>query len=306
MTKSQLIERIARRQSQLGGRDVELAVKMMLEHLASCLAAGGRIEIRGFGSFSLRFHRGRIGRNPRTGAPVSLPSKHRPVLQSRARCCASASTEYRPARAGDRAAGSGSPEDGAHRPGRAAVKHRAASASVRLVEPGTNEGRRCTGEAGLAVAEVEPGLCRRLARQCRAGSAGGAAVSAAQAERGGSEGVAVEPARVGAPWLKQHGAPFWADVPMLEGRALDTGEAVERTLRRVVVRCGATFWGLRLRDGALVLRVARGREAEQIWMADGVAFDPWRGGLEIAVPADASPAGAWGLVERLAGTVFAR
>ena len=81
MTKSQLIERIARRQSQLGGRDVELAVKMMLEHLASCLAAGGRIEIRGFGSFSLRFHRGRVGRNPRTGAPVSLPSKHVPYFK---------------------------------------------------------------------------------------------------------------------------------------------------------------------------------------------------------------------------------
>ena len=55
MTKSQLIERIARKQSLLGGRDVELAVKTMLEHLASCLAAGGRVEIRGFGSFSLRF-----------------------------------------------------------------------------------------------------------------------------------------------------------------------------------------------------------------------------------------------------------
>ena len=109
-----------------------------------------------------------------------------------------------------------------------------------------------------------------------------------------------------APWLKQHGAPFWADAPMRDGRALDMGEAAGKTLRRVVVRCGATFRGLRLRDGALVLRVARGREAEQIWMADGTAFDPRRGGLEIAVPADSCPHDAWVLVERLDGTVFAR
>ena len=93
---------------------------------------------------------------------------------------------------------------------------------------------------------------------------------------------------------------------MREGRALDMGEAAGKTLRRVVVRCGATFWGLRLRDGALVLRVARGREAEQIWIADGTAFDPRRSGLEIAVPADASPHDAWVLVERLDGTLFAR
>ena len=109
-----------------------------------------------------------------------------------------------------------------------------------------------------------------------------------------------------APWLKRHGAPFWTDVAMREGRALDMAEAAEKTLCRVVVRCGATFWGLRLRNGALVLRVARGREAEQIWMADGTAFNPRRSGLEIAVPGDASPPGAWVLVERLNGTVFAR
>ena len=78
MTKSQLIERIAHRQSQLVHRDVELAVKTILEHMAECLAGGGRIEIRGFGSFSLHFRSGRVGRNPKTGAPVSLPAKHVP------------------------------------------------------------------------------------------------------------------------------------------------------------------------------------------------------------------------------------
>ena len=78
MTKSQLIERIARKQSQLVHRDVELAVKAILEHMAECLAGGGRIEIRGFGSFSLHFRDGRVGRNPKTGASVSLPAKYVP------------------------------------------------------------------------------------------------------------------------------------------------------------------------------------------------------------------------------------
>ena len=78
MTKSELIERIAQRQSQLVYRDVELAVKTILEHMAGCLAGGGRIEIRGFGSFSLHFRSGRVGRNPKTGTPVSLPAKYVP------------------------------------------------------------------------------------------------------------------------------------------------------------------------------------------------------------------------------------
>ncbi len=78
MTKSELIERIAQKQAQLAHRDVELAVKMILEHMAERLASGERIEIRGFGSFSLHYRPGRMGRNPKTGAPVSLPAKHVP------------------------------------------------------------------------------------------------------------------------------------------------------------------------------------------------------------------------------------
>lgn len=78
MTKSELIDRIAQNQSQLVHRDVELAVKAMLESMAECLSGGGRIEIRGFGSFSLHFRAERIGRNPKTGMPVSLPAKHVP------------------------------------------------------------------------------------------------------------------------------------------------------------------------------------------------------------------------------------
>ena len=78
MTKSELIERIAERQMQLAHRDVELAVKTILKHMAERLAGGNRIEIRGFGSFSLHHRPGRVGRNPKTGAPVSLPSKYVP------------------------------------------------------------------------------------------------------------------------------------------------------------------------------------------------------------------------------------
>ena len=76
MTKSELIHRIAQKQPQIVERDVELAVKMMIDQMAECLASGGRIEIRGFGSFALRFRRARIGRNPRTGTPVSLPARY--------------------------------------------------------------------------------------------------------------------------------------------------------------------------------------------------------------------------------------
>jgi len=78
MTKSELIERIAQKQTQLAYRDVELAVKTVLEHMAERLANGDRIEIRGFGSFSLHYRPGRVGRNPKTGTPVSLPAKFVP------------------------------------------------------------------------------------------------------------------------------------------------------------------------------------------------------------------------------------
>ena len=76
MTKSDSVHRITRKQPQLGGRDVETAVKMMLDHMVECLAGGGCIEIRGFGSFMVRFRRARVGRNPRTGTPVSLPARY--------------------------------------------------------------------------------------------------------------------------------------------------------------------------------------------------------------------------------------
>ena len=78
MTKSQFIERIARDQPHLVERDVALAVNMMLEHMTAVFAGGGRIEIRGFGSFSLRYQRARMVRNPKNGVPVSIGTKHAP------------------------------------------------------------------------------------------------------------------------------------------------------------------------------------------------------------------------------------
>ena len=81
MTKSELIERIAQKQSQLAYRDVELAVKTVLEHMADRLASGERIEIRGFGSFSLHFRPGRVGRNPKTGASIKIPAARIPKFR---------------------------------------------------------------------------------------------------------------------------------------------------------------------------------------------------------------------------------
>lgn len=78
MTKSELIEKLSRKQAQLAYKDVELAVKTILEQMSQALATGQRIEIRGFGSFSLHFRPPRVGRNPKTGESVSLDGKHVP------------------------------------------------------------------------------------------------------------------------------------------------------------------------------------------------------------------------------------
>lgn len=78
MTKSELIEALAARQVHLKPDDVDLAVKTILEQMSGALSGGERIEIRGFGSFSLHFRPPRIGRNPKTGESVALPGKHVP------------------------------------------------------------------------------------------------------------------------------------------------------------------------------------------------------------------------------------
>ena len=78
MTKSELIEKLAASQSQLTAKDMELAVKMILDHMSDALARGERIEIRGFGSFSLHYRAPRVWRNPKSGESVSLPGKYVP------------------------------------------------------------------------------------------------------------------------------------------------------------------------------------------------------------------------------------
>lgn len=78
MTKSELIDRLTNKQVHLAHKDVELVVKCLLEQMSDALANGDRIEIRGFGSFSLHYRPPRIARNPKTGETVSLPSKYVP------------------------------------------------------------------------------------------------------------------------------------------------------------------------------------------------------------------------------------
>ena len=78
MTKSELIDVLSRKQPQLAYKDIELAVKTILEYMSSSLSNGERIEIRGFGSFSLHFRPARSGRNPKSGDPVALPAKYVP------------------------------------------------------------------------------------------------------------------------------------------------------------------------------------------------------------------------------------
>jgi integration host factor subunit beta len=78
MTKSELIERITERHPELSSKDIELAVKTILDTMSQALSQGDRIEIRGFGSFSLHFRNPRVGRNPKTGESVSLKGKYVP------------------------------------------------------------------------------------------------------------------------------------------------------------------------------------------------------------------------------------
>lgn len=78
MTKSEIIDILTRKQSHLSSKDVELSVKMLLENMSGVLSGGGRIEVRGFGSFSLHHRTARKGRNPKTGDQVNLPPKFVP------------------------------------------------------------------------------------------------------------------------------------------------------------------------------------------------------------------------------------
>jgi len=78
MTKSDLIEILSEKQSLLNYRDVELAVRLIIEQMSDSLSADERIEIRGFGSFTLHHRPPRTGRNPKSGESVELSEKYVP------------------------------------------------------------------------------------------------------------------------------------------------------------------------------------------------------------------------------------
>ncbi len=78
MTRSDLVEELANRFEQLTHRDAEHAVKTILDAVSLALVKGHRIEIRGFGSFSVNHRSPRMGRNPRSGESVAIPEKRVP------------------------------------------------------------------------------------------------------------------------------------------------------------------------------------------------------------------------------------
>lgn len=82
MTRSDLIAKLAERYPQLLAKDADLAVKVILDAMAGTLARGGRIEIRGFGSFALNYRPPRIGRNPKSGDKVQVPAKYVPHFKA--------------------------------------------------------------------------------------------------------------------------------------------------------------------------------------------------------------------------------
>ena len=82
MTKSQLIQLLANANPHLYQRDVERIVNTIFDEITKALAAGDRVELRGFGTFSLRRRGARTGRNPRTGASVDVPEKSLPFFNT--------------------------------------------------------------------------------------------------------------------------------------------------------------------------------------------------------------------------------
>lgn len=82
MIKSELIDRLAAENTHLTHAEVERVVNVVLGQMTDTLAEGGRVELRGFGAFSVRARPARAGRNPRTGDPVQVPAKSVPFFKS--------------------------------------------------------------------------------------------------------------------------------------------------------------------------------------------------------------------------------
>ena len=81
MTKSELIARLAAQNPSLYHRDIERLVNTIFDTITEALVVGDRVELRGFGAFSLREREGRMGRNPRTGEAVSVSAKRMPFFK---------------------------------------------------------------------------------------------------------------------------------------------------------------------------------------------------------------------------------
>ena len=82
MTKSELIARLAEANPHLYHRDVERIVTTIFDETAAALARGDRVELRGFGAFSVKERAARIGRNPRTGAAIHIPASRQPKFKA--------------------------------------------------------------------------------------------------------------------------------------------------------------------------------------------------------------------------------
>ncbi len=82
MIKSELIQKIAEDNPHLYQRDVERIVSTVFEEITAALARGDRVELRGFGAFSVKRRDGRMGRNPRTGETVPVPAKSVPFFKT--------------------------------------------------------------------------------------------------------------------------------------------------------------------------------------------------------------------------------
>src|SRR4029077_9368489 len=82
MTKSELIQKLAEANPHLYQRDIEVIVTAIFDEIAAALARGDRVELRGFGAFSVRHRDARVGRNPRTGNSVEVAEKHVPFFKT--------------------------------------------------------------------------------------------------------------------------------------------------------------------------------------------------------------------------------
>jgi len=82
MTKSQLVQKLAEQNPHLYQRDIERIVATVFEEITAALAEGERVELRGFGAFSVKHRPARTGRNPRSGEPVHVEAKHVPHFKT--------------------------------------------------------------------------------------------------------------------------------------------------------------------------------------------------------------------------------